>query len=185
MLGFYNFSFGYTMSTWVANFEVPKSFQFVTESVRLMHLLFIRNIYVHYIHSYNYYVYITIYKWALNSWCEGNKWIICSYEIVTFPPIMTVLGTILPLGSFLMRLYIAIMWRQFNSCLLYSCILFTCKTSRHWIKQTNNLLLPNSKVVIQSLACYAIVLLSGELGPWTKLLMKKQETSLCIYLSSR
>lgn len=44
---------------------------------------------------------------------------------LTFPPIMTVLGTNGALGFFLMRLYITIIWRQFSSCLLYSCILLT------------------------------------------------------------
>lgn len=44
----------------------------------------------------------------------------------TFPPIITVLGTNSPSGFFLILLYWVIMCKQFNNCLLYSWILFTC-----------------------------------------------------------
>ena len=45
--------------------------------------------------------------------------------VVTLPPIIIVLGTMVAAGLALIRLYSVMMWRQFNSCRLYSWIRFT------------------------------------------------------------
>lgn len=51
---------------------------------------------------------------------------ICPQEsYITFPPIITVRGTNLPVGLRLIRLYIVMMWRQFSNWRLYSCRRFT------------------------------------------------------------